>query len=84
MTFIKLLKEGCGPRARAFENGLVDELGNLEKAIEIAAEMADVEEDYKISEYPKIKKDIWEELMMEIMKQQNASIKLSDLDKKNS
>lgn len=68
--------------ARALDNGLVDELGNLEKAIEIAGEMAEIKDDYKIVEYPKIKKDIWEELMMELMKQQNASLKLSDFDKR--
>ncbi|MBT8230399.1 MAG: S49 family peptidase, partial [Bacteroidia bacterium] len=68
--------------ASAYENGLVDELGDLEKAIELAADMADIAEDYKINEYPKIKKDIFEELMMELMKQQNASMVLSDFDKK--
>ncbi len=67
--------------ARAFNNGLVDTLGGLDLAIEIAAELAEIEDDYKLSEYPKIQKDIWEELLTEIMKQQNAKVKLNSLEK---
>lgn len=45
----------------AKENGLVDELGGLDKAVKIAAEIAGVE-DYRIRNYPNYKKDIKESL----------------------
>lgn len=41
----------------ALENGLVDKLGSLDDAINIAAELAEIGE-YKIRNYPKYKKDI--------------------------
>ncbi len=41
----------------AVENGLVDELGNLEDAIRTAAEMANVE-NYRIRNYPEYEKDL--------------------------
>jgi protease-4 len=47
--------------ADAHENGLVDELGGLEKAMSIAAEKADIS-DYKIATYPK-KKTFYELFM---------------------
>ncbi|GAB1308502.1 signal peptide peptidase SppA [Urechidicola sp. KH5] len=37
----------------ALENGLVDELGGLEDAIKAAALQAEIEGDYRISEYPR-------------------------------
>ncbi len=40
----------------ALENGLVDQLGSLEDAIEVAAELAEVT-DYRITNYPRFKKD---------------------------
>jgi protease-4 len=40
----------------ALENGLVDQLGSLEDAIEVAAELAEVT-DYRITNYPRYKKD---------------------------
>ncbi|PAU93321.1 signal peptide peptidase SppA [Aliifodinibius salipaludis] len=40
--------------ADAHENGLVDELGGLEKALSLAAEKAEIS-DYKIAKYPKAK-----------------------------
>jgi len=40
----------------AIKNGLVDELGSLEDAIKIAAELAEIT-DYGISNYPRYKKD---------------------------
>ncbi len=42
---------------QAKENGLVDELGSLEDAIEAAAELADLD-DYRVRNYPNYKKDI--------------------------
>jgi protease-4 len=46
---------------QAKEIGLVDELGDLKRAIEIAAELADIEE-YLVFEYPKMRSFI-EELL---------------------
>ena len=48
--------------AQALENGLVDALGGLDDAIKMAAEMADVADDYKVRYYP-IQKTSIEELM---------------------
>ncbi|MEN8185908.1 MAG: signal peptide peptidase SppA [Bacteroidota bacterium] len=42
---------------QAKENGLVDELGSLEDAIEAAAELADLD-DYRVRNYPDYKKDL--------------------------
>jgi protease-4 len=66
---------------KAQEIGLVDELGGIERALEIAAEMANIESDYKVKEYPHIKKEVWEELITEMMKGQAASISLSPQEK---
>jgi len=40
----------------ALENGLVDQLGSLDDAVEVAAELAEVS-DYRITNYPRYKKD---------------------------
>ncbi len=40
----------------AMQNGLVDELGNLDDAVEVAAELAEVT-DYRITNYPRYKRD---------------------------
>jgi protease-4 len=66
---------------KAKEIGLVDELGGLDRAIEIAAEMADIGSNYKIKEYPFIKKEVWEELISEMMKGQTAQLSLSSEEK---
>jgi protease IV len=50
---------------KAKELGLVDAIGFLNDAIKIAAKKAKLE-DYKIVEYPKIKKDMWQELFANI------------------
>ncbi len=47
---------------QAKEIGLVDELGGIEKAIEIAAEMANLGKSYVIFEYPKLRSPL-EELL---------------------
>ncbi|PCJ89507.1 MAG: signal peptide peptidase SppA [Flavobacteriales bacterium] len=49
----------------AMRIGLIDVYGGLTKAIEIAADMADLEE-YRVSEYPK-KKDAFDELIKEFL-----------------
>lgn len=51
---------------KAVSKGLVDELGGLDRAVELAAELADVSDDYKQVSYPKIKKEIWEELIVQL------------------
>ncbi len=66
---------------KAVELGLVDELGGMERALEIAAEMADLGTDYKVKEYPNIKKEVWEELLTEMMKGQSAQISLTGPEK---
>ncbi|MCC5945962.1 MAG: S49 family peptidase, partial [Bernardetiaceae bacterium] len=54
---IDTLKQYAGGRVwtgkQALEHGLVDELGGLDKAIAIAAEKAELGQDYKINYYPK-------------------------------
>lgn len=51
--------------AKAKELGLVDEIGNLQDAIDLAAEMADIEA-YRIAEYPKVK-DQMQQLLDEFL-----------------
>ncbi len=48
----------------AFENNLVDEIGGIKRAIEIAAEMAEIE-DYRLYELPQ-QKDPFQQLIEEI------------------
>jgi len=62
---------------KAVEIGLVDELGGIEEALKIAAELAELGSDYKVKEYPSIKKEVWEELISEMMKGQTAQISLT-------
>ena len=50
---------------QAKENGLVDEIGGLEKAIALAAEAAEITEDYKLRYYP-AKKDFLEQIKEEL------------------
>ncbi|MBK8388060.1 MAG: signal peptide peptidase SppA [Saprospiraceae bacterium] len=52
---------------KAITNGLVDELGNLDDAIAAAAKMAKVD-DYRVSEFPYIEKEFWEELLQSLTK----------------
>jgi protease-4 len=73
---------------KAKEIGLVDELGELDLAIDIAAEKAGLE-DYKLSSYPKFKKNFLEEVIrnmdMEVsipgLKMAKAAEKLSPYTK---
>ena len=48
--------------SQAKEIGLVDELGDLKTAIDIAADLADIEDDYLVYEFPKMRSFI-EELL---------------------
>ena len=59
---------------RALANGLVDELGDLDRAIEIAVEKAEVEDDYRLVSYPIIKRDVFEQLLMDLQKSGAAKL----------
>ena len=48
---------------QAKENGLIDELGSLSLAIEIAAKLGGVEDDYKIKNYPKYPTKDFEDIL---------------------
>ncbi|MCE2789693.1 MAG: signal peptide peptidase SppA [Saprospiraceae bacterium] len=52
---------------KAKEIGLVDQLGDLNDAIELAAKMAKIES-YKIAEYPRIEEDMLSQLLREIQR----------------
>jgi protease-4 len=52
-----------GTQAR--ENGLVDELGNFEDAVKIAAEKAGIGEDYSLRFYP-VQKTFWEQILFDL------------------
>ncbi|HOY12174.1 MAG TPA: signal peptide peptidase SppA, partial [Saprospiraceae bacterium] len=52
---------------KAITNGLVDELGNLDDAIAAAAKMANVD-DYRVTEFPYIEIEFWEELLQSLTK----------------
>jgi protease-4 len=60
---------------QALDNGLVDELGGIDKAIEIAAGLADLES-YSIREYPE-QKDFFSQLMEESMK--NTQMRIMEI-----
>lgn len=64
--------------SQAKENGLVDVLGNFEDAVEIAAQKAGVEDDYKIRYYPKQKTFI-EEWLTDAEDYTNTRILKSEL-----
>jgi protease-4 len=62
---------------KAKEIGLVDELGDLKRAVEIAASKAKLK-DYALTEYPKVEENNWEVLLREIMssqKDEDAALK---------
>ena len=64
----KMIAQGRVWTGRAAQKiGLVDELGNLDDAIKIAAEKAGLSQ-YKITEYPFIEKDIMTTIIAEIKK----------------
>lgn len=59
----------------AMELGLVDELGGLDKAIEVCAEMAELSE-YSLSNYPRFKDDMFAEIIRSINQADNIEQKL--------
>jgi len=59
MTFAQVDSIGQGrvwTGTEALQNGLIDDLGSLEDAVKVAAELAEVS-DYRTTEYPRFKKD---------------------------
>jgi protease IV len=63
---------------QAKENGLVDVLGGLQTAIDIAASKAGVEDDFKVRYYP-VKKSALEEFMEEISSSSQARMMKAEL-----
>ena len=59
----------------AMDNGLVDTIGGLQDAIELAAQEVDYD-DYKILEYPIIEKDFWEKMIESI--NANTEVKINE------
>lgn len=59
--------------AKAKEIGLVDEIGDLSYAIEKAAELAEIDEGYKISEYPFIKQTFMDQLVKGLAQNEGVS-----------
>lgn len=55
----------------AIKIGLVDTLGTLDNAIEIAADLSGLSE-YRLLQYPVIKKSFYEELISDVLKETNA------------
>ena len=63
---------------QAKENGLIDVLGGLQTAIDIAAAKAGIEDDYKLRYYP-VKKTAIEELLDEMSGSSQAKMIKSEL-----
>ena len=67
---------------QAFKNGLVNNEGDIKDAINAAAELADLDNDFNVTSYPKIEPEINDILLL--MTPFNSSIseflKLSNLD----
>ncbi len=62
--------------AKAKELGLVDVLGNLDDAVEICAKKANLK-NYKLSVYPRVKKNFMDEIVLEIANQSKVESILS-------
>jgi len=50
--------------SQALDNGLVDILGTFDDAVQLAAEKADIGDDYKLRYYP-VQKTFWEQILAE-------------------
>lgn len=76
---IEDLKAVAGGRVwtglQAKENGLVDVLGSLEDAVQLAAKNAGIDDDFQVRYYPKAKSEI--ELIMEKISEQ-STLKLNE------
>lgn len=60
---------------KAVEIGLADMVGDLDDALTIAADMAELE-DYRVKEYPKIKKPWWQEIVKNLDAQAKVDMTL--------
>ena len=58
---------------QGLENGLVDEIGNMDEAIAYAVEQAEID-DYKLIQYPLIKKTFWEEMISNFASTANTKL----------
>ena len=65
---------------KALELGLVDVLGDLHDAVEIAAESAGIEE-YKIKSFPEIEETFWDQVFKGLASSDDVSAKIG-IDKK--
>ena len=65
---------------RALEKGLVDVLGDLDDAVAIAVERAQLGDDYKVVEYPIIKKEPWEQLLEDLSKVEEAQTRMPSIE----
>ncbi len=61
--------------SKAIEIGLVDVLGNLDKAIEICAEKANLK-DYKLTKYPRVKTNFMQQLIMQLSEETDIESKI--------
>jgi protease IV len=81
MTLVDLKAVASGrvwTGTQALENGLVDVLGGLQTAIDIAAAKASIEDDYKVRYYP-IKKSALEEFMEKMSSSSQAKMMKAEL-----
>lgn len=62
---------------KATKIGLVDKIGGLKDAIDQAAKMADIQGDFRIAEYPYIKKEIWMELLESFAAVEDPEVKVN-------
>lgn len=65
---------------RALENGLVDQLGDLDDAIKLASDKAELENDYKVISYPTIKREPWEQLLYDLSKSNTAKLRTPQIE----
>ena len=67
----------------AIEIGLVDQLGTIEDAIELAAVKANYKDDYKVMNFPIIEKTFWETIIADVAQSTNTKLKgLTGLESK--
>lgn len=65
---------------KAVEKGLVDLLGDLDDAIDIAADKADISGDFRIVSYPYIKKEPWEQLIEDLSKMEEVKTRMPSVE----
>jgi len=63
--------------SKAKELGLVDVLGDLDDAVKICAEIADLD-DYSLTNYPRVKKNFVQQMMQEIINETDVDAKIAN------